>query len=78
MACFTEPNPGFTLEDRTADRVRIGVDFTAEAGPPWLHRGQRRYPNNYLVCLDVSADEVAQAAESWMHDLAEFPVREQE
>ena len=57
--------------------MRIAVDFTAEAKPPWFHRGQGCHPNSYLVRLDVSADEVAQAAAPWMHDLAEFPECEQ-
>jgi hypothetical protein len=72
---FTEPNLSFDLADRTADRVRIRTYFTAEAKPPWFQRGQECYPNSCLVVVDVSADEVAQAAESWMRDLAEFPVR---
>jgi hypothetical protein len=31
---FIEPNVGFTLEDRTAGRVRITVEFTGEVKPP--------------------------------------------
>jgi hypothetical protein len=72
---FTEPNLSFNLADRTGDRVRMRAYFTAEATPPRFQRGQGRYPNTYLVPLDVSADEVAKAAESWMRDLAEFPER---
>jgi hypothetical protein len=71
---FTEPNLGFTLHERTAGRVRIRVDFTAEVKPPWFERGPEHAPS-YLVYLDVSAAEVARAAESWMHDLEEFPER---
>jgi|SRR5215469_9397484 len=74
---FTEPNLGFSLRDRTAGRVRITVEFTGELTPPWFRGGPEHAPNSYLMRLDVSADEVAQAAESWMHDLAEFPEREQ-
>jgi hypothetical protein len=74
---FTEPNLGFTLEDRTAGRVRITVEFTGEVTPPWFRGGPEHAPNSYLVHLDVSADEVAEAAESWMYDLAGFPEREQ-
>jgi hypothetical protein len=54
---------------------RIGVDFTQEATPPWLKRRRGRYSSNYTVRLDVSVDEVTQAAESWIHDLAGFPER---
>jgi len=74
---FTEPNLGFTLADRTAGRVRITVAFTLEVAPPWFLGGQPHAPSSGLVHLDVSAEEVAQAAESWMRDLAEFPEREQ-
>jgi hypothetical protein len=77
LMCFTEPNLSFNLADRSADRVRIGVDFTQEATPPWLKRRRGRYSSNYTVRLDVSVDEVTQAAESWIHDLAGFPERYQ-
>ena len=66
---FTEPNLGFRLKERTVGRVRIAVDFTGEVTPPWFGFG------SYLVDLDLSAEEMAQAAESWMPDLAEFPER---
>jgi hypothetical protein len=72
---FTEPNLGFHLEERTAGRVRIRVGFTGEVKPPWFRGGPEHAPNSYLVYLDVSAEEVTQAVESWMHDLAEFPER---
>jgi hypothetical protein len=72
---FTEPNLGLTLEERTAGRVRIRAEFTAEGKPPWFQRGPEHASNSYLVCLDLSAEGVAQAARSWMHGLAEFPGR---
>jgi hypothetical protein len=72
---FTEPNLGFTLEERTAGRLRITAELTTEARPPWFRHGPDHAPNSYLVCLDLSAEAIAQAAESWMHELAEFPER---
>jgi len=72
---FTEPNLGFTLEERTVGRVRIRVEFTGEVTPPRFGDGPEHAPNSYLVDLNPSAEEMAQAAESWMHDLAEFPER---
>jgi len=72
---FTEPTLSFDLADRIEDRVRIRAYFTAEAKPPWFQRGQEWYPNSYLVLVDVSVDDVARAAESWLRDLAAFPVR---
>ena len=73
---FLEPNIAFGLEERTADRVRIRVHFGGEALPPWLQGGQEEPPLfDYFVSLDVSAQELAQAAEAWMLELAEFPER---
>ena len=69
------PNLSFRLEERTVGRVRIRVEFTGEVTPPWFGGGPVRAPNSYLVDLDASAEEMAQAAESWVHDLAEFPER---
>jgi hypothetical protein len=70
---FTEPNLCLALEDRTAGRVRMRmrIDFTGEEEPRLTHGG----PANCLVYLDVSAGEVAEAAESWMQNLAAFPER---
>ena len=73
---FLEPNIAFSVEERTADRVRIRVHFSLEALPPWL-QGTEEEPGlyEYFVRLDVSAKELTQAAESWMLGLAEFPER---
>jgi len=69
---FTEPNLGLTLEERTVCRVWMRFDFNAEAQPPWTQGG----PDGCLVSLDVSVGEVAEAAESWMQNLSEFPARQ--
>ena len=68
---FTEPNLGLTLQERTVGHVRMRIEFTGETKPPLTHTG----PDSCLVCLDVSAEEVAEAAESWMRNLATFPER---
>ena len=58
-------------------RVRVRVHFGIEALPPWLQGGQEEpAPFDYFVRLDVSAQELAQAAVSWMLELAEFPERQ--
>jgi hypothetical protein len=64
---FLEPNLAFSVEGRTADRVRIRVHLSAEARPPWFRGTEEDF-----VRLDVSAEELTRAAESWMLDLAEF------
>ena len=65
---FTEPNLGLTLEERTAGRVRIRIELTGVEEPPLTQSGAC----SCLVYLDVTAGEVAEAAESWMQNLAEF------
>jgi hypothetical protein len=67
---FTEPDLCLTLEERVASRVRMRIDFTG-GKPPLTQSGRAKS----LVCLDVSSGEVAEAAESWMRNLAEFPER---
>jgi hypothetical protein len=73
---FPEPDIAFSVEGRAGGRVRIRVHFSLEALPPWL-RGTAEEPGlfEYFVRLDVSADELTRAAESWLLDLAEFPPR---
>jgi hypothetical protein len=51
------------------------VHFSLEALPPWLHDQERPGIFDYFVLVDVSATELANAAETWIHDLAEYPER---
>ncbi len=73
---FLEPNIAFSVEERTADRVRIRIHFNLESLPPWLQNAEVE-PGlfQYFVRLEVSAEELTRAAESWMLELAEFPER---
>lgn len=73
---FLEPDIAFSMQGRADGRVRIRVYFSLEALPPWL-QGTAEEPGlfEYFVRLDVSADELTRAAESWLLDLAEFPPR---
>lgn len=68
---FLEPHLAFSVEERTADRVRIRVHFNSGAEPPWL----RNEEGKFFVRLELSAVELTRAAESWMLELAEFPER---
>jgi hypothetical protein len=71
---FLEPNIAFSVEERTADRVRIRIHFSLESLPPWLQNAELEPdPFQYFVRLEVSAEELTRAAESWMLGLAEFP-----
>jgi hypothetical protein len=72
---FLEPDIAFSVEERTADRVRIRVHFSLEARPPWLQGAEEPGLYEYFVRLDVSAEELTHAAESWMLGLTEFPER---
>jgi hypothetical protein len=73
---FFEPDIAFSVAERTADRVRIRVHFNVDSLPPWL-QGTEVEPGlyEYFVRLEVSAEELTRAAESWMLELAEFPER---
>jgi hypothetical protein len=73
---FTEPAIAFSVAERTADRVRIRVHFSAESLPPWL-RNTPVKPRlfEYFVRLEVTAEELTRVAESWALELAEFPKR---
>jgi hypothetical protein len=73
---FLEPDIAFSVEGRAGDRVRIRVHFSLEALPPLL-QGTAEEPGlfEYFVRLDVSAEELTQAAELWLLDLAQFPPR---
>ncbi len=73
---FTEPNLEFSLESRVDDRVRLLVRFHLEALPPWV-RGERWSPgvSEHSVLVEVSTAELANAAETWMRELQEYPER---
>ncbi len=73
---FLEPNIAFSVEERTADRVRIRIYFSLESLPPWLQNAEVSGPFEYFVRLEVSAEELTRAAESWMLELAEFSERQ--
>lgn len=72
---FLEPNIAFSVEERTADRVRIRVHFSLESLPPWLQGTEEPGLFEYFVRLDVSAEELNRAAEAWILELVEFPER---
>ena len=73
---FLEPNLAFSVEGRTADRVQIRIHFSLESVPPWLQNADAE-PDlfQYFVRLEISAEELTRAAESWMLELAKFPER---
>jgi hypothetical protein len=75
LLAFTEPNLAFSLESRIGDRVQVRAHFSLEALPPWL-RGQHE-PEifDYFVPVDLSAEELADAAGTWTCDLARYPER---
>ena len=73
---FLEPNIAFSVEERTADRVRIRIYFSLESLPPWLQNAEVEHgPFEYFVRLEVSAEELTRAAKSWMLEPAEFSER---
>ncbi|HEX9519389.1 MAG TPA: hypothetical protein VF940_24825 [Streptosporangiaceae bacterium] len=75
MPIFTEPNVAFSLQERIADRVRVRVHFSLEALPPWLRGAEQPDIFDFLVLLDMSAAEVAEAASNWNASLNRYPHR---
>jgi hypothetical protein len=75
LLVFAEPNLAFGLEAREGDRLRIRVHFSLEALPSWLQGPDRPYIFEYFVGLDVSAADLAQAAEDWTLSQMRFPGR---
>jgi hypothetical protein len=72
---FLEPNIALSVDEHTVDRVRIRVHFSLESLPPWLQGTEEPGLFEYFVLLEVSAEELTRAAESWMLELAEFSGR---
>jgi len=67
---FTEPNIAFR---RCSGRPSLEVDFSYESLPPWLPgSGLGRV---YSLRLDVSASDLARAADHWADEIAMFPRR---
>ncbi|HEX7162632.1 MAG TPA: hypothetical protein VF223_15525 [Trebonia sp.] len=73
---FTEPNLAFSVESRTSDQVRVRVHFSLEALPPWLHGDQRPDIFGYVVHIRLSVAKLADAADSWVRGLAQYPERQ--
>jgi hypothetical protein len=57
-----EPNIAFSVEERTADRVRIRIYFSLESLPPWLQNAEVSGPLEYFVRLEVSAGKRQRSA----------------
>jgi len=75
MLVFTEPNVAFSLQERAANRVRVRVHFSVEALPPWLRGTEQPDIFDFLVVLDMSAAELAEAAGDWNASLGRYPRR---
>jgi hypothetical protein len=74
LLVFIEPCLAFSPAERQEDRVRLRVHFSPEALPPWL-RDTCPDPFDYFVVIDLSAVELAEAADASDIELALFPER---
>jgi hypothetical protein len=73
---FTEPNLAFSLDDHRAGRVNLRVCFSHEALPPWVpHDHDGWQAGEYVLILDISRDDLAQAAKAWDVEHEPFPER---
>ncbi len=70
---FLEPNIAFSVEERTADRVRIRIYFSLESLPPWLQNAEVSGPFEYFVRLEVSAEELTRQPSRGCWNWRSFP-----
>jgi hypothetical protein len=76
LVSFTEPNISFTIDSYDSDRVLIRVRFSHESLPSWVPREPRGWQSaEYFLPLDVTCDQLAQAAQVWDLERAQFPAR---
>jgi hypothetical protein len=76
LLVFTEPNLAFSVESRSSGQVGVRVHFSLEAAPPWLDGDQRTDTFDHVVLIRLPAAELADAADSWTRDLAQYPERQ--
>jgi hypothetical protein len=72
---FTEPNLAFLIEDYHNDGVRLRVRFSHESLPDWIRDFAGWQSAEYLVVLEVSHADMAQAAQAWDRERQAFPAR---
>ena len=72
---FTEPNLAFVLESRHGQEVRLRVQLSAEALPPWKFRAGGPDLFDQFLTFDLSDDDVRAAQEEWVVELRDFPDR---
>jgi hypothetical protein len=72
LLAFTEPNLAFSLECLTGDQATVRVHLSLEALPPWQPSADFF---DYVVLVQISTGELADAAASWMRNLADYPER---
>jgi hypothetical protein len=73
---FTEPNLGFSLDGSSSGRLSIGIRFSHEALPSWMPRERSGWQAaEYLLALDLSQADLAEAAEAWDRHCQPFPER---
>jgi len=72
---FTEPNLAFVFEARHGQEVRLRVQLSAEALPPWKFRAGGPDIFDQFLTFDLSDDDVRAAREAWERELRDFPDR---
>jgi hypothetical protein len=74
-AIFTEPNLGLTAESRAGDLVSVRVYFSLEALPPWTRGDGQSGLYGYSLLISLAPADLADAAESWLREVALYPDR---
>lgn len=71
---FLEPNLGFRAMQGEDGRIELRVYLSLEAEPPWVMEGAPGVHRNY-VTMDLTREQLADAAEAWLAECREFPAR---
>lgn len=72
---FIEPNVGFGVEAYEGDDVVLRLHFSLESAPEWAGEETRSVLNQFFLRCWIGREDVGRAAETWMAELDEYPVR---
>lgn len=75
LLVFTEPNLGFSLADREAERVTLRCHLSLESRPPWLLEDTDSDLFDFFIEVSTPYSALAAAADEWDREISAFPVR---
>lgn len=75
LLVFTEPNLGFSLAGREAERVTLRCHLSLESRPPWLLEDTDSDLFDFFIEVSTPHSALAAAADEWEREISAFPVR---